>query len=75
MADKLPVLKAREIMRVLFSLGFEHKRQSGSHIFFQHQDGRTTTIPIHGGKDISGNLLRKILNDTGISSEDFTEYL
>ena len=74
-ANRLPTLKARDIVRVLFLLGFVNKRQSGSHLFFQHSDGRTTTVPKHGGKDLSRNLLRKILEDIKIDPEDFAEYL
>ncbi|KKU07440.1 MAG: hypothetical protein UX10_C0011G0018 [Candidatus Magasanikbacteria bacterium GW2011_GWA2_45_39] len=46
------MLKSRDIIRAVKSLGFVQVRQSGSHIFFQHSDGRTTLVPNHGGEDI-----------------------
>jgi len=49
---KLPLLNAQELSRILKKLGFELKRQEGSHMFFAHADGRTTLIPNHGGEDI-----------------------
>jgi predicted RNA binding protein YcfA (HicA-like mRNA interferase family) len=49
---KLPLLSARELAGILKKLGFELKRQRGSHMFFEHTDGRTTVIPNHPGKDI-----------------------
>jgi predicted RNA binding protein YcfA (HicA-like mRNA interferase family) len=58
MADKLPVLKTRQLMRVLSYLGFMPVRQSGSHVFYRHTDGRTTVIPRHDGEDIGRGLLR-----------------
>lgn len=57
---KYPVLKPREIMRILEKMGFENIRQKGSHKQFRHPDGRSTTAPFHSGRDISPVLLRQI---------------
>ena len=75
MAKRIPMLKARDIMRVLRFLGFLDVRQSGSHIFFEHPDGRTTLVPKHGGEDIGRGLLRQILREIEISPNQFFEYL
>lgn len=69
------MLKARDIMRVLNLLGFDAVRQRGSHIFFQHSDGRTTLVPRHGGEDIGRGLLRQILREVEMSPEEFIKYL
>lgn len=69
------MLKARDIMRALHLLDFQKVRQSGSHIFFQHADGRTTLVPRHGGEDIGRGLLRQILREIEITPEKFSEYL
>jgi predicted RNA binding protein YcfA (HicA-like mRNA interferase family) len=66
-----PVLKPREVMRVLDKLGFSLVRQKGSHCQFRHPDGRGTTVPNHPGRDISPFLLRQIARDIGLSLEDF----
>jgi len=69
---KLPLLNAREMAKILKRLGFELKRQEGSHMFFEHPDGRTTVIPSHGGEDIDRGLLNKIVrHDLQISREEF----
>ncbi|MFC1662503.1 type II toxin-antitoxin system HicA family toxin [Gemmatimonadota bacterium] len=47
---RLPVLKPREVVAVLTSLGFEEIRQKGSHKQFRHPDGRRTTVPFHGDR-------------------------
>lgn len=53
-------------------LGFEMKRQKGSHKFFQHKDGRTTVIPDHGSEKIDRGLLNKIIKqDLLMSVENF----
>ncbi len=58
---KLPLLTAKEIAKILTTLGFECKRQEGSHMFFEHPDGRTTVIPNHGGEEVDRGLLNKIV--------------
>lgn len=69
--SKLPVISAQELEQILFHLGFEHKRQVGSHAFFQHGDGRATVVPFHAGEDIGRGLLRKILRDVQIEPEEY----
>ena len=63
MGSQLPVLKPREVIKILESLGFEESRQKGSHKQFRHPDGRCTTVPFHQGRDISPLLLRQIAKD------------
>jgi len=70
--SKLPLLTAKELIKILLQLGFEQKRQKGSHKFFQHNDGRTTVIPDHGTEKIDRGLLNKIIKqDLMISLESF----
>ncbi len=58
MSPKFPVLTSREIIAVLKKHGFVLDRQSGSHAVFIHPDGRRTTVPIHGKRDLGKGLLR-----------------
>ena len=67
----LPVLKPREVVKILEKLGFIEVRQRGSHRQFRHPDGRFTTVPMHQGRDISPFLLRKITEDIKVSVEEF----
>ena len=70
--NKLPILTGLEIIKVLEKNGFIIIRQKGSHVFLrQKNDKRTTVVPIHKGKDIDRSLLSKILNDAGLSIEEF----
>lgn len=72
--SKLPLLTAKELIKIMFKLGFELKRQKGSHKFFQHKDGRTTVIPDHGTEQIDRGLLNKIIKqDLMMSIEDFLQ--
>lgn len=73
---KLPLLTAREISKALKNMGFEFKRQEGSHMFFEHSDGRTTVVPNHPGEEIDRGLLNKIIkHDLKISREEFLKNL
>jgi predicted RNA binding protein YcfA (HicA-like mRNA interferase family) len=61
--------------RVLRALGFVPVRQKGSHIFYRHADGRTTTVPHHLGRDLARPLVREILRQIEISPEEFERLL
>ena len=70
--SRLPLIAAKDLITILLRLGFELKRQKGSHKFFQHKDGRTTVIPDHGTEQIDRGLLSKIIKqDLMMSIEDF----
>lgn len=70
--SKLPVLKAKSLVKIIEKQGFVCKRQHGSHMFFEHSDGRTTTIPNHPGEDLDRGLLLKIIkHDLKLSREEF----
>ena len=56
MTSQLPLLKAKDIIKILEKLGFNFKQQKGSHMFFSHEDGQTTVIPNHPGEDIDRGL-------------------
>jgi len=73
---KLPLIKATEVVKILQRLGFEFIRQKGSHMFFEHKDGRTTVIPNHPSDDVDRSLLLKIIKkDLKITREEFLKAL
>ncbi len=74
MGGELPVLKPREIVKILKKLGFEMMRQKGSHQQFRHTDGRATTVPDHRGRDISPLLLRQICKDIRLTTAEFLRH-
>ena len=73
---KLPLMSAKEFTKILAELGFEFKRQHGSHMFFEHSDGRTTVIPNHPGEKLDRGLMNKIIKfDVQINREEFLKYV
>jgi len=72
--SKLPLITAKKLSKILQKMGFEFKRQKGSHMFFMHTDGRTTVIPNHQGEELDRGLLNKIIKyDICISRDYFLE--
>jgi predicted RNA binding protein YcfA (HicA-like mRNA interferase family) len=61
--------------RVLLDLGFRAVRQKGSHVFYRHSDGRTTTVPNHPGRDLARPLIREILREIELTTEEFQKQL
>jgi predicted RNA binding protein YcfA (HicA-like mRNA interferase family) len=72
---KLPLPTAEKLEKFILRMGFNKIRQKGSHAFYKHADGRTTTLPFHKGRVISRPLLREILREIETSVEEFNRSL
>lgn len=72
---RLPTVNVRTLEKGLRRLGFEAVRPKGSHVFYRHADGRTTTVPHHKGRDIARPLLREIPREIEITPEEFGRVL
>ncbi len=68
--SKLSIISDKDMIKLLKKIGFIEIRQKGSHNFFYHNDGRTTVIPVHG-KDLKRGLIKGILKDVNITSEEY----
>lgn len=73
--SKLPMVNFKTMDKLLHRLGFTAVRQKGSHVFYRHQDGRTTTLPRHGNRDIARPLMREILREISVSPDEFIDLL
>jgi predicted RNA binding protein YcfA (HicA-like mRNA interferase family) len=73
--SRLPTLDAKRMEKVLFYLGFNAVRQKGSHVFYRHPDGRTTTVPHHPGRDLARPLMREILREIELTPTEFQKAL
>lgn len=72
---KLPVLTAKELLRILQEFGFEVDHVTGSHyILYRKQDKVRTVVPYHK-KDLSPGTLLSILRAANISKEQLEEKL
>mgnify|MGYP001594403044 CR=1 FL=1 len=73
----IPVIRAAEILRVLYGAGFRIVRQTGSHIILRHftDAKRQTLVPRHGRRNIPRWLLHEILKQAKISVDDFLKWI
>ena len=70
----LPVIKGKDLVTFLETLGFTIIRQKGSHVRMKSDDGRFTTVPVHSGEEIPKGLLRKIIReDLEMELDEFVE--
>ena len=71
---KLPVLSAREVLRVLRKFGFVVIRQTGSHIHLWHEERRVlVTVPNHA--ELAKGTLIGILKQAKLTRDEFLEEL
>ena len=73
--SRLKLIDAKRMKKLLLRLGFEKVRQKGSHAFYRHPDGRTTTLPHHKAKVLARPLIREVLREIEITVEDYNNYL
>ena len=73
--SKLKLIKARTMEKLLLRLGFEKIRTKGSHAFYRHPDGRTTTVPHHKTRMLARPLIREILREIEITVDDYNSHL
>jgi len=73
--SKLPVLSGNELCKILKKIGYKIDHQTGSHIILRNINPpyRRLTVPNH--KEIAKGTLRKIIKESGLSVEIFSELL
>lgn len=76
MTPHLPVVRAEDIVRIALKLKFKLDRQKGSHaVYYRDSDKSRVVIPMHKGKTIKPKTLSAIIQDMGISVEEFRNLL
>lgn len=73
--SKLQIISAKKMEKLLFLLNFRKVRQKGSHAFYRHSDGRTTTVPHHKGRVLARPLVREVLREVEITIDEYNKYL
>ena len=71
MSPHLPVLSARDVVRVLKQSGFVLTSQKGSHQKWRHANGRQVIVAMHASKPIPRGTLKSIIEGSGLDVEDF----
>ncbi len=71
---KLPQVRPKDLVKALQKAGFSKSRQTGSHVYLKHPDGRLTSVSIHP-KPIPTGTLRAILKQIQLKPEDLKDLL
>jgi len=72
---KLPVVSAREAIAALQRAGFVVEREAGHTVLVHEARRRVAVVPRHGGRDLTPGTVRGILNQAGLTPEEFRELL
>ena len=65
-----PSAKAKRVLSALFRLGWEIKRQSGSHRTLSRPGFPDYVFAFHDGEEIGPKMLARIAKHTGLSPRD-----
>lgn len=65
-----PSCKAKRVLAALLRLGWEIKRQSGSHRILARPNWPDTVFAFHDQEEIGPKMLARIAKHTGLKSED-----
>lgn len=75
MLSELPRVTARKIIAVLEKVGFLFIRQSGSYKIYKNSEGKRVTVPFHGDKILHPKILKSIMKDADMTSDQLKEFL
>jgi len=65
-----------ETVRALRRAGYRVDRQRGSHVIMVHPESkRSVSVPCHGSRDLPPGTLSQILDDAGLTAEEFIDLL
>ena len=72
---KIPIVSAIKVIKVLSKIGYEADHQTGSHIILRHRETlhKRLTVPNH--KEIARGTLKAILEEAGLTVQEFTDLL
>ena len=73
--SKLPVISARDLVKILSKIGYSVDHQTGSHMILRNRNypHRRITVPNH--KEIARGTLRSIIRQSGLTLDEFLKYL
>jgi len=74
--SRLPSLSARDLIRVAERLGSVFDRQKGGHAVYRRAaDHRRLVVPMRGSRDLKPGTVRGLIEDMGLSVEEFAAML
>ena len=65
-----PAVKAKRVLAALFRLGWEQKRQTGSHRTLARDEWPDMVFAFHDGEEIGPRMMARLAKNTGLKPED-----
>ena len=65
-----PSVRARVLLQALLRIGWQIKRQSGSHRTLARSGYPDYVFPFHEGEEIGPRMLARVAKHTGLTPED-----
>ncbi|MDO8358985.1 MAG: type II toxin-antitoxin system HicA family toxin [Devosia sp.] len=76
-SQRLPVVSGKAVVRALRKAGFELSRVNGSHHAMIHRGPpfRLVSVPVHGSKPLKVGTFSAILDQAGLTAQEFMALL
>jgi predicted RNA binding protein YcfA (HicA-like mRNA interferase family) len=68
--SRWPAVKAKIVLAALKRIGWQIKRQSGSHRTLEREGWPDVVFAFHDGEEIGPRMLARIAKNTGLTPED-----
>ena len=77
MSPRTPRVTGKQVDKGLIRAGWYLHHSRGSHFYYRHPGypGKQITLPIHAGEVIPQKTLKSILEQAGLSLEEFRKLL
>jgi len=73
---RLGSYSGEEVKKAFLQAGWVISRQRGSHVILERIGLEATlSIPVHKGKNVKRGTLRDLIRDSGMTVEEFLDYL
>lgn len=72
---RMPRVTGKKVVSALKGAGFIVVRVTGSHHHLHKTSSRLVTVPVHSGETLSPMLIKSILEQAGLTVEEFMELL
>lgn len=70
---RLSNISGKKAVKAFKKIGYRVDHQTGSHMILYHPDRQTLSVPDH--KELAPGLLRGIIRGSGLTVDEFLEYL
>ena len=76
MSPHLPYVTGKQVERAAKNAGYKFDRKTGSHaVYLRESDKRRIVIPIHAGEVLKPKTLAAIVQDMGLTFDEFRALL